>query len=113
MSQKWDATEETKLAEEILKVLPQGSVARFCSDDAESIRFAVEAADLKLRSVVFRRISLHRLLADSARGVKIEYLKRDLLRSSVRRVEYRYPRLSHLVEAVRKSRALPLRMAVI
>ena len=112
MSTKWDATEETKLAREILAVLPEGTVARFCSDDQESIRFAVQAADLKLRSVIFRRASLRRLLTDSARTVKVEYLQRDLLRSAVRRAEYHYPRLSHLVDVVRgqrKSRTAMLR----
>ena len=104
MNTKWDATEETKLAEEILAVLPQGSVARFCSDDQESLRFAVQAAGLKLRSVVFRRSSLRRLLTDAVRAVKIDYLRRDLLRNASRRVEYRYPRLSHLVEIVRGQR---------
>lgn len=104
MSTKWDATEETKLAQEILAVLPAGSVARFCSDDQDSIRFVVQAADLKLRSVIFRRASLRRLLTDTARTIKIEYLQRDLLRSAVRRAEYRYPRLSHLVDVVRGQR---------
>lgn len=104
MSSKHDATEETKLAQEIVAVLPEGSVARFCSDDAEAIRFVVQAADLKLRAVVFRRASLRSLLTDAARAVKIEYLQRDLLRSAVRRVEYRYPRLNHLVEMVRGQR---------
>ena len=104
MSTKYDANEETKLAQQIVAVLPEGSVARFCSDDAEAVRFVVKAADLKLRSVVFRRASLRTLLTDAARGVKIEYLQRDLLRSAVRRVEYRYPRLNHLVEMIRGQR---------
>ncbi|HEU4523068.1 MAG TPA: hypothetical protein VFT12_13755, partial [Thermoanaerobaculia bacterium] len=104
MSNKFDASEETKLAQEIVAVLPAGSVARFCSDDAGSIRFAVQASDLKLRSVVFRRASLRSLLTDAARAVKIEYLQRDILRNAVRRVEYRYPRLNHLVEMVRGQR---------
>jgi hypothetical protein len=104
MNAKWEAMDETKLAQEILTVLPQGSVARYCSDDHDSIQFAVQAADLKLRSVVFRRASLRRLLTDAARGVKIEYLQRDILRNAVRRAEYRYPRLSHLVDVVRGRR---------
>ncbi|HUP50068.1 MAG TPA: hypothetical protein VNA04_14885 [Thermoanaerobaculia bacterium] len=104
MKTQWDANDETKLAQEIVGVLPAGSVVRFCSDDLESIRFAVQAAGLKLRSIVLSRASLRRLLADAARPVKVEYLQRDLLRSARRRAEFRYPRLSHFVEAVRGRR---------
>ncbi len=104
MSSRYDANDETKLAQEIVAVLPPGSVARFCSDDAESIRFAVQVADLKLRSVVLSRSSLRRLLTDAARSIKIEYLQRDLMRSAVRRAEFRYPRLNHILEAVRGKR---------
>ena len=111
MSTRWDANDETKLAQEIVAVLPPDSVARFCSDDAESIRFSVEAADLKLRSVVLSRASLRRLLADATRAVKIEYLQRDLLRSAVRRAEFRYPRLNHILEAVRGQRKLKAALA--
>ena len=42
MKTKSDANDETKLAQEIVAVLPAGSVARFCSDDAETIRFVVQ-----------------------------------------------------------------------
>ena len=104
MNTKWDANDETKLAQEIVAVLPAGSVARFCSDDAETIRFVVQASDLKLRSVVLNRSSLRKLLSDAARSVKVEYLQRDLLRSAVRRAEFRYPRLSHVLEAARGRR---------
>src|SRR5688500_7617254 len=104
MSPRVDANDETKLAQEIVAVLPSGSVARFCSDDADSIRFAVQAADLKLRSVVLSRASLRRLLSDAASAVKIEYLQRELLRSAVRRSEFRHPRLNHILEAVRGKR---------
>jgi hypothetical protein len=97
-------SDEKKLAETIVSVLPQGSVVRFCSDDAESLRFSVQASDLKLRSVVFARASLRRLLCDAARAIKVEYLQRDLLRSAARRAEFRYPRLSRIVQTARQSR---------
>jgi hypothetical protein len=97
-------THETKLAEQIVAVLPAGSVARVLCDDPEMIRFAVQNSSLKLRSVVFSRSSLRRLLRDAARDVKVEYLQRDLLRSAVRRAEFRYPRLSEIVASVRGRR---------
>ena len=87
-----NATDETRIAEEIVGVLPAGSVVRVCSDDRESIRFAVRDASLKLRSVVLRRSSLRRLLTDAARFVKVEYLRRELSEAAMQRSEYRYPR---------------------
>src|SRR5712691_1798947 len=102
--------EETRIAQEIVSVLPAGSVARVCCDDHESIRFNV-SGETKLRSVVFRRESLRRLLSDAARAVKIEYLQRDLLRSALRRSEFRYPRVSR---DIRKGpRARRLRAAIL
>lgn len=87
-----NATDETRIAEEIVAVLPEGSVVRVCSDDRESIRFAVRDASLKIRSVVLRRTSLRRLLTDAARTVKVEYLRRELAQAAAQRSEYRYPR---------------------
>lgn len=84
--------DEARLAEEIVSVLPAGSAVRVCSDDRQSIRFAVRAASLKLRTVVFHRASLRRLLADAARAVKIDYLRRDLLRNAARAEKFAYPR---------------------
>ena len=104
MNSRWDATDETRLAEEIVRVLPAGSVVRSCSDDLETVRFAVQAADLKLRSVVLSRASLRRLLSDAARTVKVEYLQRDLLRSALRRAEFRYPRLSRVMRVAARGR---------
>ena len=85
-------SKEVQLAERIVSVLPAGSAMRICSDDRDTIRFAVRAAELKLRQVVLSRASLRRLLEDPAGAVKIEYLQRDLGRSARRRAEYRYPR---------------------
>ncbi len=111
MSTSKTTVEETRIAEEIISVLPAGSVARACSDDRESFRFTVSNASLKLRSVVLGRESLRRLEADPARSVKIEYLQRDLVRSAMRRAEFRYPRISRLFR--KGSRASRLRAAAL
>jgi len=96
---------ELQVAEEIVSVLPGGSFMRICSDERDIVRYAIRSNDLKLRTVVLRRESLRRLVDDPARDVKIEYLRRDLIRSSTRRSEFRYPRLSSI------ARVLPRRAA--
>ncbi len=105
---KTTAAEETRIAQEIVSVLPAGSAVRICSDDADTVRFTVSATGLKLRSVVFSRDSLRRLSMDPAAAVKIEYLQRDLLGG--RRTEFRYPRHSRIV---RKARCVRLRAAAL
>lgn len=92
MSPNAKTNDETRLAEEIVSILPAGSVVRVCSDDRQSIRFAVRAASLKLRTIVFHRASLRRLLADAASAVKLEYLRRDLLRNAETSAKFAYPR---------------------
>jgi hypothetical protein len=89
---KTKKNDELAVAEVIVSVLPAGSVARVCSDDHDSIRFAVRAEGMKLRSVVLRRDSLQRLESDVTSAVKIEYLQRDLLSNAGRRREFQYPR---------------------
>ncbi len=84
------------IALEIVSVLPAEIVARLVSDDCDTIRFAVQSPTLKLREIVLNRASLSRLESDPQRSVKIEYLQRDLLRSAMRRAEFRYPRLSRI-----------------
>jgi hypothetical protein len=98
--------EETRLAQEIISVLPAGSVARVCSDDHDSVQFTVSNSGLKLRAVVFDRESLRRLQSDPARTVKIEYLQRDLVRSAIRRAEFRYPRISRMFGSASRARRL-------
>jgi len=83
--------DETKLAEEIVDILPTG-VARELSADRDAIRFAVRADGMRLRTIILRRTSLRRLIDDPARDVKVEYLQRDLLRSATHRTEFQYPR---------------------
>ena len=83
--------DETKLAAEIVGVLDP-AVVRACSEVRDAIRYAVRGKSLKLRTILLGRSALRRLLTDPARDVKIEYLKRDLLRSARQRIEFRYPR---------------------
>jgi hypothetical protein len=83
--------DETRLAEEIVQVLPEGAI-RLCSADRDTIRYAVRSRELKLRTVVLGRQALRRLLFAADGVVKIEYLQRDLLRSAATRAEFAYPR---------------------
>lgn len=92
MSTAIKTMDETKLAEEIVSVLDARAV-RVCSDDRDTVRFAVRGA-VKLRTVVLGRAALRRLLHDRDGAVKIEYLQRDLLRAADERGEYVYPRRS-------------------
>ena len=84
--------DETQLAEEIVSVLPAG-VARACSADRSTIRYAVRAEGLRLKTIVLNKMSLRKLASDPARSVKIEYLQRDLMETAEVRTEFRYPRL--------------------
>jgi hypothetical protein len=94
--------DENRIAEEIMSVLPAG-VARACSPEKHTIRYTVGGEELKLRTIVFNRESLRRLLEDPARDVKVEYLKRDLLASATQLREFRYPRLHvHVVPFARR-----------
>lgn len=108
MSSAIKSMDETRLAEEIVTIL-DADVVRVCSDDRESIRYAVRASGLKLRSVILSRPALRRLLGDRDGAIKIEYLQRDLLRSAESRHEFVYPRRSALVPAT--DRPLPLASA--
>jgi hypothetical protein len=90
--------DETRIAEQILSVLPAG-VARAVSEDRGLLRYCVRAEGLKLKTIVLSRASLRKLIEDPAREVKIEYLRRDLERSAARRAEFRYPRASRIAAA--------------
>ncbi|HSP14796.1 MAG TPA: hypothetical protein VLV78_08590 [Thermoanaerobaculia bacterium] len=82
---------ETAMADEIVSVL-QYAALRFRSLAMAAISYTVRDPSLKLRSIVLDRGSLRRLLLDRDRAVKIEYLKRDLLRCAALFTVYRYPR---------------------
>ena len=102
------AVDETKLAEEIVGVVGP-EVARVCSDDRESLRFAVRSAAMKLRSIVLNRASLRRLLLDPLGEVKIAYLKRDLRRAAQQRAEYVFPRKSVIARVSAEPRLVAVR----
>lgn len=84
--------QELNVADEILSVLPAGSVMRICSDDRDTLRYAVRAAGLKLRQITLSRASLRRLIEDPQSAIKIDYLRRDIERSAKRREAFQYPR---------------------
>lgn len=102
------AVDETKLAEEIVGVVGQ-DVVRVCSDDRESLRFAVRSAAMKLRTIVLNRASLRRLLLDPLGEVKIAYLKRDLRRAIGQRSEYIFPRKSAIAKVTAEARLVAVR----
>ena len=94
--------DETRIAEEIVSVLPAGTVVRVCSDDRQSILYAVRAEGCRLQSIVFSRKSLQRLAIDPACDVKVEYLRRDLAAAAAQRTEFRYPRVSPTAGLMRR-----------
>lgn len=96
--------DETRMAEEIVSVLPSG-VAREFSAERDAIRYAVRADGMKLRTIVLKRASLRKLIEDPQRAVKIEYLQRDLLQAASQRKTFQYPR--PLMHFVRKQLLFP------
>jgi hypothetical protein len=82
---------ETAIADEIVSVMKFWAL-RFRSLAEAAISYAVRDPSMKLRSIVLCRSSLRRLLLDRDRTVKVEYLKRDLLRCAALMTVYRYPR---------------------
>ena len=103
--------DETRLAEEIVSILPPG-IARQCSPEKNTIRYSLRADGLKLRTIVFNRASLRRLIEDPARTVKVEYLQRDLLESATKRIDFRYPRLHvHLKAGLPRQFSMTLPLA--
>lgn len=88
MTNKYD---ESRIAEAIVSVLPAG-VARACSAERDTLRYAVRGEGIKLKTIILSRRSLRKLIDDPARDVKIEYLQRDLLQNAPHRAEFCYPR---------------------
>lgn len=93
--------DETRIAEQIVSVLPAG-VVRACSSERHAIRYAVRAEGMRLRTIVLNRASLRRLIDDPARDVKLEYLQRDLLATAGKRSDFRYPRLRFAMPSIRR-----------
>jgi hypothetical protein len=86
---KW--SREAAVAEKIVSVLGFTTLRAY-SEWGDAIRYTVRGTALKLRSIVLSHESLRRLLRDPNRAVKVEYLRRDLLRCAVEAAEYHYPR---------------------
>jgi hypothetical protein len=82
---------ETSVAREIVSVVAFAAL-QLCSAAGKAIRYTVRGSSLKLRSIVLDRNALRQLARDPDREVKIDYLKRDLLRAADHAIEYRYPR---------------------
>jgi hypothetical protein len=82
---------ELRIAEEIVGVLPAGSVARVVTSERDAICYRVRSASMRLHTVRFKRASLRKLAADTDRDVKVDYIKRDLLRAAGARLEYHFP----------------------
>ena len=102
-------TQELRIAEEIVSVLPAGTFMRVCSDERETIRYAVRAGGMKIQTVALSRASLRKLANDPARPVKIEYLQRELLEAVEHRGEFRYPRTIRRASCVSVERIEPKR----
>ena len=90
MRNRGDSTE--RLAEAIVGVLSAVPERVECASNRRDICYAVRSRSLKLRSIVLNRAALRQLLVATNGVVKIEYLKRDLLRMASLAAEYRYPR---------------------
>ena len=100
--------DETRIAEEIVSVLPAG-VARALSGERDTLRYSVCGDGMKLRKITLRRSSLRRLAADPAREIKIEYLRRGPRQIAAQRVEYSYPRpLVHARQELTVRMMMPL-----
>ena len=90
MRNRGDSSE--RLAEAIVGVLSAVPERVECASNRGDICYEVRSRSLKLRPIVLNRAALRRLLSATNGVVKIEYLKRDLLRIAAHRAEYRYPR---------------------
>ena len=90
MRTRGDSSE--RLAAAIVGVLSGMAMRVECTTGRGNICYTVRSRSLKLRSIVLSRAALRRLLTAANGLVKIEYLKRDLLRMAAYRAEYRYPR---------------------
>ena len=81
----------TDVARLILGAIP--TQVEVYSEDKEFIRYRVRRGfGWKLAFVTFAKASLLKLARDPKRDIKIEYLRRDIVNTADRRLEYRYPR---------------------
>lgn len=84
---------EYEVADELVRSIEPGVKAVSVQGDGETIRIRLQGAKgWTLDRLVFSREGLRKLDADPDRSIKMEYLRRDILRSGPTRREYRYPR---------------------
>ncbi len=86
-------SEDMTLAQEVVRFLLGRRIEESVSADSETISFSVgRRPGWKLASIIFSRRALRNLVSDPEKSTKLEYLRRDLIRASTSREEYRYPR---------------------
>ncbi|HUF16744.1 MAG TPA: hypothetical protein VMS12_01730 [Thermoanaerobaculia bacterium] len=86
-------SEDMSLAKEVVRFLLGRRIEESVSTDGETISFAVaRRPGWKLVSIIFSRRALRSLVSDPEKATKLEYLRRDLVRATTLREEYRYPR---------------------
>jgi len=81
-----------RLAAAIVAVLNSAAHQVDCDTGSDAFCYTVRSRSLKLQSIVLNRAALQRLLTSTNGVVKIEYLKRELLRAAINRAEFSYPR---------------------
>ena len=85
--------EEMTLAREVVRFLLGRRIDESQVADEETISFSVDRRPgWRLASIIFSRSALRKLVADPEKAVKLEYIRRDLVRTASSREEYRYPR---------------------
>lgn len=86
-------SEDMTLAQEVVRFLLGRRIQESVSTDRETISFSVaRRPGWKLSSIIFSRRALQNLVGDPEKATKLEYLRRDLIRATTSREEYRYPR---------------------
>ena len=100
-------TDEMELVRELIAPISSEGAAERVHESEDVISVSVRRmSGWKLRCIVFSREALQKLLSDPLRAVKVDYLKRDLLRSVSRREEFRYPRVGARLIKSRNLRSL-------
>jgi hypothetical protein len=84
---------EFDIAGEILDPIVRQSGVDVIVSGRDEIRFRIHKRfGWRLASVVLGRGALRKLLGDPQREVKVDFLRRELLRALTSRREFRYPR---------------------
>ena len=83
---------ELELAQQVVSAIGPDLMTESVCEDEETIRINLRPSNgSRLASLVFSREGLRKLGEDPKRGVKIEYLRKDIARAAESRREYRYP----------------------